>query len=362
MAALSKQSKSVGTTVSHGNFSFKISTIGESPSDAGHPTSTEEMAALTTFLDFFCRQEKRDTWAVKMARALATTALERVQSGKPRIELNSAYVVEILRQDIAPESATGWLSGIWTTLKTRLDQREAGMQDTARRDGLAFYAWPRKIGSGGGAGNSSTYTMELIRLAEAEGLSVPLPPGGIAYVRDVTLRPAFWVHRVVAAGFALKGWRRNLFLAYGLGGPALVGCWLLVLWLIITTRMTRLTTGELSTLVLLAGMVAWLGYIFLRPFWTLIDRRIIMAPDALVSLRERGVQLEAAKETSDDGQSVRIIRLVRYSGRCPICSDDVHLHDGGKEFPGRLIGRCDEHPAEHVYSFDRHTRVGHFLR
>ena len=317
---------------------------------------------MTAFLAFFCRPEKRETWAVKMARALATTALERLQSGKPRVEFNSAYVVEMLRQDTAPEAGTSWLSGIWTTLKNRLDEREAGMQDTGRQAGLAYYAWPRKNSSSGGAGNSSTYAIEFIRLPKAEGQSVPLPPGGIAYVRDVTLRPAFWVHRLVAAGFALKGWRRNLFLAYGLGGLALVGCWLAVLWLIITTQMARLTTGELATLVLLAAMVAWLGYTLLRPFWTLIDRRIIMAPDALVSLRERGVQLEAAKETSDDGQSVRIIRLVRYTGRCPICGEDVHLQDGGKEFPGRLVGRCDEHPAEHVYSFDRHTRVGHLLR
>lgn len=348
--------------MTHGNNSLKISTIGELPGDEQHPTSTEEEAALTAFLGFFCRPEKRETWAVKMARALATTALERVQSGKPRVELNSAYVVEMLRQDIAPESGTSWLSGIWTTLKTRLDQREAGMQDTVRQAGLAYYAWPKKIGSSGGAGNSSTYSMEFTRLPDAEGESVPLPVGGIAYVRDVTLRPAFWVHRLVAAGFALKGWRRNLFLAYGLGGLALVGCWLLVLWLIITTQMARLTTGELSTLVLLAAMVAWLGYTFLRPFWTLIDRRIIMAPDALVSLRERGVQLEAAKETSDDGQSVRIIRLVRYSGRCLVCGEEVHLQDGRKEFPGRLVGRCDEHPSEHVYSFDRHTRTGKPLR
>ncbi len=121
-------------------------------------------------------------------------------------------------------------------------------------------------------------------------------------------------------------------------------------------------SGQLFALLLLAGLVGWVGYTLFRPFWTLIDRRIIMAPDALVSLRERGVQLEAAKENMEDGQSVRIVRLVRYSGRCPICSEHVYLHDGRKDFPGRLVGRCDEHPSEHVYSFDRHTRVGKPLR
>lgn len=204
--------------------------------------------------------------------------------------------------------------------------------------------------------------MDFIRLPEVEGETAPLPPGGMAYVRDVTLKRAFWVRSLVEAGFALKGWRRYLFLGYGLGGLAFVGGLLVLLWTILTTQATRLPSGEIFTLLLLTGMVAWAGYTALRPFWRLIDLRIIMAPDALLSLRERGVQLEAAKEPTEGGQSVRIIRLVRYSGHCPICGEDVHLQDGKKEFPGRLVGRCDEHPAEHVYSFDRHTKVGKPLR
>ena len=47
---------------------------------------------------------------------------------------------------------------------------------------------------------------------------------------------------------------------------------------------------------------------------------------------------------------------------CPTCGEDVHLQYGKEEFPGRLVGRCGVHLAEHVYSFDRHTKVGKLLR
>ncbi|MBP0639118.1 hypothetical protein [Cupriavidus sp. AcVe19-6a] len=349
-------------TVAHRKLSIQINSIDEPPAVECNPTPAEEEAALETFLQFFCRPDERETWALKVARALAETALERLRDGKQRAEFNSANVAEMVGHTVAPEAATSWLSGIWTKLTRGLEQREPGMQDTIRQAGLRYYAWPKKTASSGGAGNSSTYAMDFIRLPEVEGQAAPLPPGGIGYVRDVTLSPAFWVRPLVEAGFALKGWRRYLFLGYGLGGLALVGCLLVLLWLVITTQATRLPSGEIFTLLLLAGMVSWAGYTCLRPFWRLIDLRIIMAPDALLSLRERGVQLEAVKEMSDDGHSVRIIRLVRYSGRCPICGEDVHLQDGEREFPDRLVGRCDEHPAEHVFSFDRHTKVGKPLR
>ncbi|WP_211960889.1 hypothetical protein [Cupriavidus plantarum] len=118
----------------------------------------------------------------------------------------------------------------------------------------------------------------------------------------------------------------------------------------------------MTLLLLLAAMVGWMAISVLRPFWRLIDLRIIMAPDILVSIRERSVQLEAAKEKDDDGNNVRVIRLVRYCGNCTFCGELVHLEEGRREFAGRLIGRCDEHPAEHIFSFDRHTRTGHPLR
>jgi len=59
---------------------------------------------------------------------------------------------------------------------------------------------------------------------------------------------------------------------------------------------------------------------------------------------------------------LRLIRLVRYSAPCPICGTTIYLDKGEPDFPRRLVGRCNESPREHVYSFDRVTQKGSVLR
>jgi len=53
---------------------------------------------------------------------------------------------------------------------------------------------------------------------------------------------------------------------------------------------------------------------------------------------------------------------VRYAATCPVCNARVQVESGGREFHGRLVGRCQESPDEHVFSFDRVTRAGKSLR
>jgi hypothetical protein len=36
----------------------------------------------------------------------------------------------------------------------------------------------------------------------------------------------------------------------------------------------------------------------------------------------------------------------------------VKLDRGEPDFPHRIIGRCEEHPREHVFSFDRSSKRG----
>jgi hypothetical protein len=68
------------------------------------------------------------------------------------------------------------------------------------------------------------------------------------------------------------------------------------------------------------------------------------------------------------GNPIRRIQLVSYWATCPICKEElqrnvrIELKKGGKEFPNRLIGCCSESPTEHIYSFDRITRIGKPLR
>lgn len=344
-----------------GNTPNKINNIVSTPPELPQADVSEEQAALEAFLGFLKLQGK-EILPLKVARVLAEDSRQRLNEGKALVAYNSANVAGMAGHHVAPERATGWLARNWSILEERLEERETGIQDSARQAGLSIYAWPRKIAGAGGAGNNSTYDIEFLKLPASDSEPAAPEPGGIAYLRDLKLKPAFWVTPLIRTGFALKGWRRVAFLLYGVGGIVVVGLLLTLLWLALTTQSARIRTGDIVTLILSAAMVGWLGFACLSPFWKLVDLRIIMAPDVLLSFREQNVQLEAVKELMGDGQHVRIIRLVRYSARCPKCGETVHLHDGRKEFPERLIGKCEEYPAEHVYSFDRFTKTGSPLR
>lgn len=88
----------------------------------------------------------------------------------------------------------------------------------------------------------------------------------------------------------------------------------------------------------------------------------MLAPDHLVSIGEFGVCVELHKENFKDKSSPRILRLVKYLAECPICGAEVLIDKGGPDFPRRLIGRCQESPREHIFSFDRITKTGNKLR
>jgi len=353
-----KQSPTVEKTVRDGNISIEIKDVD---TEANQTDADERQAALEAFLGFL-RLHGKETQPLRVALALAEDSLHRLHAGKPIVAYNSANVAGMAGHEVPAERATGWLTRNWSTLEKRLEEWKTGIQEFARQAGLSIYAWPRKTAGAGGAGNNSTYDIEFLSLPASDTKPVAPAPGGIAYVPDLTLKPAFWVKPLIQTGFALKGWRRVAFLLYGVGGIVVVGALLILLWLALTTQSARIRTGDIVTLILSAALVGWLGYDLLSPFWRLIDLRIIMAPDVLLSFRDHHVQLEAAKESAEDGQHVRVIRLVRYSAPCPRCGETVHLHDGRREFPGRLVGKCDEYPAEHVYSFDRFTKTGKPLR
>jgi len=340
-------------TVVQGNSGFEINEL-----DAER---AEQVTALEAFLEFH-EQFARETKALAVARALAQASLERLEDGRPAARYNSANVAELVKQRVGPDGATGWLSKVWKGLEQNLEPRRTGFQDVARQAGVSIYAWPTKAQGGGGAGNSSEYFINFLPLPPSDATAAEPLRGEVAYVQELTLKPAFWANPWFKKGFPLKGWRRKAFIAFGLVVIFAVACALILTWIALSDARISSSTRDVVVWLSFAGMVSWIGYAVLRTLSDLADFRIIMAPDVLVGFKELNVQLELARVKPSEGEPYRVMRLVRYSAKCAICGETVHLASGKKEFPDRLIGRCSEHPAEHVYSFDRHSRTGKPLR
>jgi hypothetical protein len=94
-----------------------------------------------------------------------------------------------------------------------------------------------------------------------------------------------------------------------------------------------------------------------RPFWRLPAMRTTLAPEWALSWRQMYGQLRLSHA---DDQRARF-SLVRFYSSCAICRGTLEIRDGGRGWPGRLVGRCSDSPREHVFSFDPVTRTGRLL-
>ncbi len=129
----------------------------------------------------------------------------------------------------------------------------------------------------------------------------------------------------------------------------------------LTVIMAPFVSGYWSgSATLLAACIAGMGYAAFGPFYLVIDRGITMAPMWVLRLTVPFAQIELrpTDRLRPDGKLVNEIRLVRYEGTCPICQGSVEVRSGGLAYRGRLIGRCDNAPREHVFSFDHITKIG----
>jgi len=134
----------------------------------------------------------------------------------------------------------------------------------------------------------------------------------------------------------------------------------LVVWLTLSQQQA-IPPNRILVLVATTAAAGYFAWIMVSGVGRLGDKRIIMAPDIVIGFREYGVQLELTRIDSTPGAASRL-GLVRYAATCPICGAKVQVESGGREFHGRLVGRCQESPDEHVFSFDRITRSGINLR
>ncbi|MGB1262493.1 MAG: hypothetical protein ACPG52_06255 [Cognaticolwellia sp.] len=119
----------------------------------------------------------------------------------------------------------------------------------------------------------------------------------------------------------------------------------------------------LASSIIISSMLCLVVCMFL-PYFKLLDRSVVQAPQWLLRLNKFAAQIELINtgDKRKDGSTIREIRTVVYEGICPICNGKVDVIQSGKEFHQRLIGQCQEARFEHLFSFDHITKKGVFLR
>jgi len=315
-------------------------------------------------LQGFLLHVRKTTKPYRVLQAWLNYEIQRVEAGHG----STAYDAENLRaclDEVSDKSASGWLAPTWRVLQDLDEIHGDGLRSWAIQHSHSGFCLPAKQASQGGSGNTSKYFFSYFAVIQKQ--TVPsysgTPTAGITvqYIMDTQIQPAWWIGWFLNSGYKLYGWRKWLFLAYCIITFIFVGSYLLLSFISIVYD--KHGFSDFIKVVGSAIGVGIMGFLCLGPYFQLANWRITMAPLLFTAFNEVDhAQLELVTLSDDPSGAKKEIRLVRYSAQCPICSARVLLRKGGHHFPNRLVGRCEESPAEHVFSFDRVSGCGQIMR
>lgn len=314
------------------------------------------------------------SWSVKdRLDCLLLRALLQISKNKPELTKNGFSAWELVeavtalrkRQWSTPtdkERMSDDVRRTWNKFELLWESKTEGIRQTLLDAGFEHYPQFKRI-EGGGTGRATKYYIEWCDLSNSQATiyQVTEEPKQqnlslkIRYICEDIKDPGF-LAKIFSEGLLLKGWRRFAYITVLLIPmlAMLVIALSFVLNVVFYDSPTKNQMGSFLTNSL--------------AFFTIA---ITIFP--MVNLKTKGILLAPWWMQSDDGERLlefrkpprfieKSIKAVSYSANCPICGSKVIAKSGGLEFFGRIIGRCDEAPVEHVFSFDYITRQGTWLR
>jgi len=253
---------------------------------------------------------------------------------------------------------SAWLSPIWKEIEVRYyPEIEPRLIELARQAGLSLYPVLEKDD-----GKPAFYRLAAKEIPMSDDVSAlfdeEAPAGTIVYKRDLTLKLSLLGRIFFEDGLRWTASKRWSFLSWQLFFLIVIAILVVLSWLILWHRTTPLTGQDIVLLALAIGFPVG-AYKHFSGVFRLFDNRIMLASEWFLSWKELGATVEINRSKDPDAPST--IHVHRYSAECPICGWMVKLDKGEPDFPGRIVGRCEENPREHVFSFDRSSKQGRLL-
>lgn len=256
------------------------------------------------------------------------------------------------------QEPSAWLSPIWKDIETRyLPEIEPALIEMSRNFGLSIYPIVQKE-----RGKPAYYRLAFRPLPDTPSSEVtevstvlPTQADGIHYRRDLSLKLSTFGEFLFAKGLKWTPSKRYGYLTWQLLFLILAVCFEFLIWLVLWYRMQPLTGQDLVLIAIGIGF-PWLAYRYFIGIFQLFEDRIVIAPDWALSWKEFGATIEINRAREPGTPTT--IHVSRYSATCPVCGWMVKLERGEPTHPKRIVGRCEENPREHVFSFDRSTKQG----
>lgn len=242
----------------------------------------------------------------------------------------------------------------WKKLEQLWVKKQKGIAQRLLSEGIAYLPKPdRNIGGGGG--HSTKYFLKLTTLDD-RSIDTPADkkfnPGSVEYFED-DIDNLKGVVGFLSQGFLLSDWRKAIFLSFML----LIALCLIGLVFLFTAGISQLESfGQVFRFLSSFAFILIVLWINVGPFYRLIDNRVEVAPWWLQPWSSHDDWLLVFARNQPE--SPNVIKLVRYTAKCPKCGGLVRIHNAKGSYSNRLVGLCDNSPREHVFSFDHYLRSG----
>lgn len=313
----------------------------------------------------------KDDW-ITLMQALSQLVIDQARAGNPEPAFSSNRLREHCAS-IDPAGQVYWsseedtgrkkFSEAWKKLSKSFASIEPNLKQRAAKAGLPFrvalFESQAPLDK-----RAKQYSLRLVAVDlehQSEQVSPepvetdtqPVKPATeLEYLEEMEVYPLPGVRRPIRIN--IRGWR-SLLITLPLVCVLFIltaGSWLLLkLW--VSDMPVRVIFQWTVIVSLIGGFVAWIVW----PLYRLLEDRIVMAP-AILQLTSPMCHVLVIRREGDD----RVIRMVRYTGKCPACGGLVEIQRGKYQFQDRYVGTCDRNPLEHIYSFDHTLKCGRNLR
>ncbi len=253
----------------------------------------------------------------------------------------------------------------WKKLEVLWQSKSEGVKQSFNDEGLIKFPTIAR-NEGGGTGRPTKYRIAWLD-ANDQDLSIVTTDEAqcsqsyVAHVRYICedIKDPNFMAKTFAKGYLLSGWRKRVYLAALLGPVifAMIVTWLTLLNIVVSNSLTKTSVGSGSSITS-SLIIIFAVFVTLYPLYQLKAKGVLIAPWWMQSVdEERLLEFRAPPRFE-----TKSIKAVSYSATCPICEGKIFAKSGGLEFFGRIIGRCNNSPVEHIFSFDHVSRRGVYLR
>ncbi len=319
--------------------------------------------------DGFLASRGVEDW-ITLFRALAELTRVQAEAGDPRPLFAMSKLLEKCAA-LDPDGRVYWLSEddtarkkfskAWDKLLETFPGMEANLRQRAAKRQVAARVFPDcqsdVLDKRGKLYGFRLIEMSLPELAHpqpslAPGQGLPSQIGEIEYIEEMEVYPIPGLRRPLRIN--VHGWR-SLVLTL----PPVVVAFLCLFgaWVIAQLWISELGVRQILQGTLAVAVIAAMLALFVWPVYRLLEDKIIVAPGLLQLALFYNHVLVTRKE-----ESTNILRMIRFTGTCPLCGGLVEIEKGSGIFRGRFVGKCGRNPVEHLFSFDHVLRRGLWLR